>query len=180
MSPSEVDTASDIASGQVPGIKHAALRKLEHELGIPKEQLSLHAFKFLTRLHYWAADTLTHGPKSPWGEHEIDYVLFLTVPSKESLTLRPNPEEVMNVRWVTPSQLEDMLQDKTLRFSPWFRIIVSRWLMEDWWKDLKMTMTTDVYCDYQKIHCFDPPVEHMGGLGAAKSMFPSLLQGDVG
>lgn len=34
-------------------------------------------FKFLTRLHYWAADVVTHGPESEWGEHEIDYILFI-------------------------------------------------------------------------------------------------------
>ena len=31
---------------------------------------------------------------SPWGEHEIDYILFITVPSKDALTLHPHPDEV--------------------------------------------------------------------------------------
>ena len=25
-------------------------------------------FRFLTRFHYWAADTLTYGEDAPWGE----------------------------------------------------------------------------------------------------------------
>ena len=55
--PAEVDNDADIASGAVPGAKRAAVRKLHHELGIPTEQLPLHSFKYLTRLHYCAADT---------------------------------------------------------------------------------------------------------------------------
>jgi isopentenyldiphosphate isomerase len=58
-------------------VKRAAVRKLLHELGIPASDVPLAKFKFLTRLHYWAADTVTHGPQSPWGEHEIDYILFI-------------------------------------------------------------------------------------------------------
>jgi isopentenyl-diphosphate delta-isomerase len=63
MSPSEVDSPQDVANGTVSGAKHAAIRKLDHELGIPASQVPFVKFKFLTRLHYWAADTVTHGPK---------------------------------------------------------------------------------------------------------------------
>lgn len=52
----EVDGPADVAAG-APGAKRAAVRKLLHELGIPPAQLPLDAFKFLTRLHYCAADT---------------------------------------------------------------------------------------------------------------------------
>ena len=63
MNPSEVDSPADVANGSVKGAKYAAIRKLDHELGIPASQVPLDKFKFLTRLHYWAADTVTHGPK---------------------------------------------------------------------------------------------------------------------
>jgi isopentenyl-diphosphate delta-isomerase type 1 len=56
-SPTEVDTRADVESGETPGAKRAAVRKLLHELGIPPAQLPLEQFKFLTRLHYCAADT---------------------------------------------------------------------------------------------------------------------------
>ena len=59
MEPPEVDGPKDIPA--VMGVKNAAIRKLDHELGIPASQLPLDNFKFLTRLHYWAADTVTHG-----------------------------------------------------------------------------------------------------------------------
>ena len=53
----EVDSETDVAAGTTPGAKRAAVRKLLHELGIPPAQLPLDQFKFLTRLHYCAADT---------------------------------------------------------------------------------------------------------------------------
>lgn len=61
MEPNEVDLPKDVANGSVMGVKNAAIRKLEHELGIPPSELDVKKFKFLTRLHYWAADTVTHG-----------------------------------------------------------------------------------------------------------------------
>jgi len=51
----------------VQGVRRAAVRKLDHELGIPSAQVPIDDFKFLTRIHY----------KSPsdgkWGEHESMY-----------------------------------------------------------------------------------------------------------
>lgn len=51
---------------QLLGVKRAAIRKLEHELGI--QQLPLESLMYLTRIHYLADSDPT------WGEHEIDYV----------------------------------------------------------------------------------------------------------
>ncbi|KAL7486034.1 hypothetical protein ACHAW6_011633 [Cyclotella cf. meneghiniana] len=177
MDADEVDGPDDVQNGTVPGVKAAAVRKLEHELGIPRGQLPVDRFKFLTRLHYWAADTVTHGNNSPWGEHEIDYVLFVTVPSKDTLTIQPHPDEVGDVRWVTQNQLLDMMEDQSLLFSPWFRIIVQRWMIGKqhggggWWDDLDRTIHTQDFCDYHTIHRFDPPPEHMGGGGEAGPLF---------
>lgn len=89
-SPTEVDTPADVASGLTPGVKRAAVRKLKHELGIEAHQVPEAAFKFLTRLHYWAADTITHGPSAEWGEHEIDYILFI----QAKVDVVPHPDEV--------------------------------------------------------------------------------------
>jgi hypothetical protein len=131
----------------------------------------------MTELTIW----LDYG--SPWGEHEIDYVLFLTIPSKSTLTLSPHPEEVDDVKWVTQSQLLEMFNDKSLLFSPWFRLIVHKWMIskdgkEGWWTDLKKTMTTDTYCDYVNIWRFDPPEEHMGGGGNAGPLFDGKEDGE--
>ncbi len=48
----------------VLGVKNAAQRKLDHELGIKKEQVPLEDFHFLTRIHYKAPSD------GKWGEHE--------------------------------------------------------------------------------------------------------------
>lgn len=50
----------------IEGVKRAAQRKLEHELGIKKEQVPLDKFRFLTRIHYKAPSD------GKWGEHESE------------------------------------------------------------------------------------------------------------
>lgn len=48
----------------IEGVKRAAQRKLDHELGIKKEQVPIENFRFLTRIHYKAPSD------GKWGEHE--------------------------------------------------------------------------------------------------------------
>lgn len=164
--PSEVDSDDAIKNGSVNGVKAAAIRKLDHELGIPTTQFTTANFKFLTRLHYWAADVVTHGSSSPWGEHEIDYILFAQADVKVS----PNPEEVSDTKYVTMSELIDMMKPESgLLWSPWFRIIAEKFLTH-WWKDLNKTLTTNAFVDYTSIYKFDPTSEHMGGAGGAGSL----------
>jgi len=52
-----------VEEGQL-GVRVAASRKLEHELGIPKSQTPIDEFQYLTRIHYLAPSDGT------WGEHE--------------------------------------------------------------------------------------------------------------
>jgi farnesyl-diphosphate farnesyltransferase len=162
--PNEVDNKESLLTGQVLGVKNAAIRKLEHELGIPKNELSINDFKFLTRLHYWAADVQTHGEHSPWGEHEIDYILFI---QKDIKTIALNKEEVSDVKYVTLDELRNQMNDSSLKWSPWFRIIAEKFLPV-WWNDLKETLTTDRFVDVSTIYRFDPTTEHMGGAGNAR------------
>ena len=55
------------------GVRRAAQRKLLHEVGVPAAEAPLDAFTYLGRIHYQAPSDET------WGEHEIDYLLFLKV-----------------------------------------------------------------------------------------------------
>ena len=176
MDPSEVD--HDVGNGDVPaGIKNAAIRKLEQELGIPVNVSKQLPIKFLTRLHYWAADTITHGKQSPWGEHEIDYVLFMTVPSSSDITIQPNTEEIDEIRWVTKNELDTMLVDTSNLFSPWFRLIYNKWIKTEWWEnDITITMNTNKHVDLVNIHRFDPPIEHYGGGGNAGPLFSTTTK----
>lgn len=59
--PGETGTELDAA---VQGVRRAAQRKLNHELGIKPEQVPLDKFEFLTRIHYKAPSD------GKWGEHE--------------------------------------------------------------------------------------------------------------
>ena len=68
MTPNEVDPVP-AAYPEFPGIKHAAIRKCKHELGIAPEFIPHDKITFLSRFHYWAADTVTYGKDAPWGEH---------------------------------------------------------------------------------------------------------------
>ena len=57
------ETGADLDTA-VMGVKRAAQRKLDQELGIKKEQVPLDNFQFLTRIHYLAPSD------GKWGEHE--------------------------------------------------------------------------------------------------------------
>ena len=54
-------------AGQL-GVRVAASRKLEHELGIPQSQTPVDEFQYLTRIHYLAPSN------GLWGEHEGAFV----------------------------------------------------------------------------------------------------------
>jgi isopentenyl-diphosphate delta-isomerase len=53
----------------VQGVKRAAQRKLDQELGIKAEQVPLEKFEFFTRIHYKAPSD------GKWGEHESMYLI---------------------------------------------------------------------------------------------------------
>jgi isopentenyl-diphosphate delta-isomerase len=54
------------------GVRIAASRKLEHELGIPRSQTPVDHFQYLTRIHYLAPSN------GMWGEHEGTCLVVLT------------------------------------------------------------------------------------------------------
>ena len=61
------------------GVKRAAIRKLNHELGIDASQIPIENIKFLTRLYYKAPCEVEGGGEPTWGEHEVDHILFFKV-----------------------------------------------------------------------------------------------------
>ena len=67
------DFAEEKVEAEQLGVRVAASRKLEHELGIPRSQTPVDGFQYLTRIHYLApSDGL-------WGEHEGVFVRPLCV-----------------------------------------------------------------------------------------------------
>jgi isopentenyl-diphosphate Delta-isomerase len=158
MTPNEADVVPD-AYPAFPGIKHAAIRKCQHELGISRQYIPHGDIQFITRFHYWAADTLTYGNESPWGEHEIDYILFMKSKEETEIPIQAHKDEVSDYKYVSPAELRAMMQDPSLRWSPWFLGIMERggW---DWWEALDSGALTGKFTN-DRITYFDPPPQHV-------------------
>lgn len=185
MKPNEVDLPDAIGAGNPMGVKAAAVRKLNHELGIPTAELDPTRFKFLTRMHYWGADTKTYGRDDAfWGEHEIDHILLYRLGKGEKLTLECHPEEVQAIAWLDIRQLEEAMKGLAVDgqlyplWSPWFRIIAARFL-KTWWQDLDVALTTDKYVDCKSIHRFDTALEFHGGGGSAAAYLDNVAQDEA-
>lgn len=61
----------------------------------------------------------------------VDYILFITA----DVDLHINPNEVRDSRWVSQEDLKNMFQEKSLKFTPWFKLICESMLFE-WWDHL--------------------------------------------
>jgi len=107
------------------GVRVAASRKLEHELGIPQNQTPVDEFQYLTKIHYLAPSN------GLWGEHEIDYILFLTA----NVTVNPNANEIRDHKYVDKAELQAMFDDPRNSFTPWFKLIARDFLF-GWWDEL--------------------------------------------
>ncbi|KAJ6789051.1 hypothetical protein PWT90_08312 [Aphanocladium album] len=132
------ETGSNLPDS-IMGVKRAAQRKLDHELGIKKEQVPIENFRFLTRIHYKAPSD------GKWGEHEIDYILFI----KANVDLNPSPNEVQATQYVSPDRLKQLFEDPSLKFTPWFKLICNSFLFE-WWAHLDSGL--EQYMNEEKIH----------------------------
>lgn len=108
------------------GIRRAAQRRLNYELGIPTAQVQPSEFFYLTRIHYQSDGD------GCWGEHEIDYVLFL---QKDNVTLDPNPDEVSEIHWVPRSNIDKFVKEINSPLTPWFHLILKHRLL-NWWDNL--------------------------------------------
>mmetsp|Transcript_10303 Transcript_10303/g.15823 ORF Transcript_10303/g.15823 Transcript_10303/m.15823 type:complete len:344 (-) Transcript_10303:903-1934(-) len=163
MKPEEVDDPLEEKNSiefRYDGVKHAARRKLRHELGIDPIHIPHEHIQFITKFHYWAADTLNYGTDNPpWGEHEVDYILFFKHKGSEPIPVLPCEDEVEDYRYVTQDEFKDMLKDIPAKnWSPWFRGILDRGLWQ-WWDDLDHGTLTGKHSNNDVIF-FDPPKEY--------------------
>jgi len=108
------------------GVKRAAVRKLEQELGIAPSQVPLDKFHFVTKMRYQARQD------ENWIEREIDHCLVIHA----DVDVNPNPNEVSEIKWVSQSELEELLiaDDSENIIAPWFRCIAARLMDDDWWR----------------------------------------------
>ena len=107
------------------GVKVAAIRKLDQELGISPDSIDINDFHFITKMRYSAR------MNADWIEREIDHILMI----QADVELDPNPNEVSAVKWVSSEELDGMLVDEDSDdvIAPWFRCIAARLMNEDWW-----------------------------------------------
>uniref|UniRef100_H0XC08 Isopentenyl-diphosphate Delta-isomerase 1 n=1 Tax=Otolemur garnettii TaxID=30611 RepID=H0XC08_OTOGA len=105
-------------------------------IDVPPEEIN-----YLTRIHYKAQSD------GIWGEHEIDYILFV----RKNVTLNPDPNEVKSYCYVSKGELEDLLKKAAsgeVKITPWFKIIVETFLFK-WWDNLNHLSQ---FIDHEKIH----------------------------
>ena len=110
------------------GVKNAAIRKMEQELGVQNGVLSPDDFELMTRMHYEARFN------EKWIEREMDYLLIL----KKDLELNPNPNEIEEVRFFDIESLDNFIKNAKKngnKIGPWFKLINDNFLYE-WWKSL--------------------------------------------
>ncbi|XP_067398769.1 isopentenyl-diphosphate Delta-isomerase 1 isoform X1 [Emydura macquarii macquarii] len=123
------------------GVRRAAQRRLKAELGIPMEQVTPEEISYLTRIHYKAhSDGI-------WGEHEIDYILFV----QKNVTLNPDPNEIKSYCYVTRGELKLLLEKASkneIKITPWFKLIAETFLFK-WWDNLH---NLNRFVDHEKIH----------------------------
>ncbi len=119
-------SAEEMDENNALGVKVAAIRKLDQELGISPDSISINDFHFITKMRYSAR------MNADWIEREIDHILMI----QADVELDPNPNEVSAVKWVSAEELDEMLvgQDSDDVIAPWFRCIAARLMNEDWWK----------------------------------------------
>ncbi|KAJ8376027.1 hypothetical protein SKAU_G00066070 [Synaphobranchus kaupii] len=132
---------SELEEPAAIGVRRAAQRRMEAELGIPQNQVPPEEMTYLTRIHYKAQSD------GIWGEHEIDYILFM----QKDVELNPDPNEIKSYCYVTKEELKDLLRrakNGEVKITPWFSLIAETFLFR-WWDNLQ---NLKQFIDHEKIH----------------------------
>ena len=106
----------------IEGVKEAARRKLDQELGIPRSITNDWKFHHIGRFEYkcrW---------DSEWVEHEIDHVLIVEADCEVDF----NRNEIQSVDWLDNDSLIQMMKRKgrwkSQLIAPWFEAIFNNFL----------------------------------------------------
>ncbi|OAF69440.1 hypothetical protein A3Q56_02802 [Intoshia linei] len=105
----------------IEGVKKAAIRRLNDELGI--QEIETQDLIFVTRIIYSAVSC------DNWCENELDYVLLC----KKNVSIHPNLNEVSGFEFVDDSRLKEMIERKKYTFSPWFKLLLEQEHIKNWW-----------------------------------------------
>ncbi|XP_077124657.1 isopentenyl-diphosphate Delta-isomerase 1 isoform X1 [Ranitomeya variabilis] len=136
-----LNTPTEIEEENSIGVRRAAQRRLKAELGIPMEQVKPDELRYLTRIHYKAQSD------GIWGEHEIDYILFI----QKEVKVDPDPNEIQSHCYVSKEELTQLLERAKrgeVKITPWFQLIADTFLYK-WWDNLENLKSFE---DHDKIH----------------------------
>ena len=106
------------------GVRRAAQRRLELELGISSKLVQPEDFHLISRFHY------KDKGDGVWGEHEVTYILFL----KGDFKIDINENEIDEVRYMSLDNFDSFLSTK-VPMTPWFDIL-SKNHIKYWWVNL--------------------------------------------
>ena len=143
------------------GVKRATIRKLEQELGISPESISIDDFVFMTKMRY------SSRMNQDWIERELDHILVI----QADVEVNHNPNEVSEVMWVNQDQLEMMLleeREAEEAIAPWFRCIAARVMNPKWWAAIGNTSELEALSD-DLIH----------DMGDVSHMLPNAIGADL-
>lgn len=143
------------------GVKRAAIRKLEQELGISPKSISIEDFVFMTKMRY------SSRMNPEWIERELDHILVI----QADVEINHNPNEVSEVMWVNHEQLEMMLleeREAEEAVAPWFRCIAARIMNPNWWDAIGNRTELEALSD-ELIH----------DMGDVSHMLPNAIGADL-
>jgi len=123
-----LDIDGEKETDDASGVKNAAVRKMEQELGIPAGTIPADNLHLITRMEYMAR------MNDVWVEHEIDHIMVV----RADVEVSPNPNEIEDFRWVSKDELSSMADEHDagkLVIAPWFDLIRVNFL-NDWWEDI--------------------------------------------
>ena len=143
------------------GVKRAAVRKLEQELGISPDSISIEDFVFMTKMRY------SSRMNQDWIEREVDHILVI----QADVEVNHNPNEVSEVMWVNQDQLEMMLleeREAEEAVAPWFRCIAARVMNPNWWNAIGNVSDLEALSD-DLIH----------DMGDVSHMLPNAIGADL-
>lgn len=87
------------------------------------------------------------GGDGVWGEHELDYILFL----QKDVHINPNPNEISEIVYINRENINDFVSNLKSPITPWFRLILKHNLLP-WWDNLN---NLNEFRDHENILRFD-------------------------
>uniref|UniRef100_A0A2K5LFY8 Isopentenyl-diphosphate delta isomerase 2 n=1 Tax=Cercocebus atys TaxID=9531 RepID=A0A2K5LFY8_CERAT len=112
---------AELEENDAIGVRRAAQRHLQAELGIPGEQISPEDIVFMTIYHHKAKSDRI------WGEHDICYLLLV----RKNVTVNLDPSEKKSILYLS----QEELREGEVKVTPWLRTIAEKFLYR-WWPHL--------------------------------------------